>query len=67
MENLSLMELYQMKWRMIKENLNDKEFKDLILSAIKEKEKQLLEDTSVKKISTHLPVNRIIKKINYFK
>ncbi len=61
------MELYQMKWRMIKENLNDKEFKDLILSAIKEKEKQLLEDTSVKKISTHLPVNRIIKKINYFK
>jgi hypothetical protein len=67
MESLSLMELYQMKWRMIKENLNDKEFKDLILSAIKEKEKQLLEDTSVKKISTHLPVNRIIKKINYFK
>jgi len=46
MENLSLMELYQMKWRMIKENLNDKEFKDLILSTIKEKEKQLLETSA---------------------
>jgi hypothetical protein len=46
MENLSLMELYQIKWRMIKENLNDKEFNYLVLSTIKEKEKQLLLETS---------------------
>ena len=46
MENLSLMELYQMKWRMIKENLKDDELMIEILSTIQNKETKLLEDTS---------------------
>ena len=46
MENLSLMELYQMKWRMIKENLKDDELMVEILSTIQNKENKLLEDTS---------------------
>jgi len=46
MEHLSLMELYQMKWRFKKENRSDFDFLN----------------TSVKKVSTHLPGNRIIKK-----
>lgn len=46
MENLSLMELYQMKWRMIKENLRDDELMIEILSTIQNKENKLLEDTS---------------------
>jgi len=46
MENLSLMELYQMKWRMIKENLKDDELMIEILSTIQNKENKLLEDTS---------------------
>jgi hypothetical protein len=46
MENLSLMELYQMKWRMIKKNLKDDELMIEILSTIQNKENKLLEDTS---------------------
>ena len=46
MENLSLLELYQMKWRMIKENLKDDELMIEILSTIQNKETKLLEDTS---------------------
>ena len=46
MENLSLMELYHMKWRMIKKNLKDDELMVEILSAIQNKETKLLEDTS---------------------
>jgi hypothetical protein len=46
MENLSLMELYQMKWRMIKENLKDDGLMIEILSTIQNKETKLLEDTS---------------------
>ena len=40
------MELYQMKWRMIKENLKDDELMVEILSTIQNKENKLLEDTS---------------------
>ena len=40
------MELYQMKWRMIKENLKDDELMIEILSTIQNKETKLLEDTS---------------------
>jgi hypothetical protein len=46
MEHLSLMELYQMKWRFKKENRSDFDFLEDILSSIKNKEKQILEDTS---------------------
>jgi hypothetical protein len=46
MEQLSLMELYHMKWRMIRENLQDDELMVEILSAIQNKETMLLEDTS---------------------
>jgi len=46
MEHLSLMELYQMKWRFIKENRSDFDFMDEILTSIKNKEKQILENTS---------------------
>lgn len=46
MEQLSLMELYHMKWRMVRENLQDDELMVEILSAIQNKETKLLEDTS---------------------
>jgi hypothetical protein len=46
MENLSLMELYQMKWRMISENLKDDDLMIEILSTIQNKETKILEDTS---------------------
>jgi hypothetical protein len=46
MEQLSLMELYQMKWRMVRENLQDDELMIEILSAIQNKETMILEDTS---------------------
>lgn len=46
MEQLSLMELYHMKWRMVRENLQDDELMVGILSAIQNKETKLLEDTS---------------------
>lgn len=46
MENLSLMELYQIKWRIIENNLQDDELYDYIIESIKTKESKLLEDTS---------------------
>jgi hypothetical protein len=47
MENLSLMELYQMKWRMIKENLKDDELMVEILSTIQNKENKLLKHSPI--------------------
>ena len=46
MNNLSLIELYQMKWRMVKENLKDDELMLEILYTIQNKETKILEDTS---------------------
>lgn len=46
MEHLSLMELLGIKKRFIQENCQDKEFYNLILESIKNKEKSLLENTS---------------------
>jgi len=46
MEQLSLMELYHMKWRMVRENLQDDDLMVKILSAIQNKETKILEDTS---------------------
>lgn len=46
MEHFSLIELYGIKKRLIKENYQDKELIDLVLETIENKEKLLLEETS---------------------
>lgn len=46
MEKLSLIDLYRIKGRLIKENMQDDPFMIDILDAIDQKEKSILEDTS---------------------
>jgi len=46
MEHFSLMELYGIKSRLIKENYQDEELLNTVLEAISNKERNLLEDTS---------------------